>query len=145
MTMRDIDPHMLRTQARRQAILDYVRAHPQCAITDVRAAMPQFSETEIDGDMRRMVRWGELESLPRRHGFRPGFIAIARTTRTAQEIYDSRRRDCAEDSAKRAESRPKNRPGYYRHEPGSLGYTSSGGQGALRASVSIQCGGSGIE
>lgn len=150
---------LLRAQARRQAILDYLHAHPCSmfyalldALSKIDPPIDGVSPINMRGTLANMLKKGEIAATgrPRQHQY----IAIATVTESADELREKFLERQKKNNAKNyrptasaarkaaVKATPVNtwNGGNIRHIGGSLPTgANQRGQGALRPRVTINC------
>lgn len=129
----------LNAQRRRQAILDFLHASPAVALPVITAHMRGLGDDgSMDNAMRTMLGFGEI-TYTGGHGRRK-YIAIAITTRSAEEVMENRIDKIAKKTFVENIDKPvRHLPGRYIHHPGDHPIRNQGGQGALRQATHVNC------
>lgn len=137
--------HLLKNQRRRQAILDELHQRPGQTARQIGAAVGVDHKIVL-GSLHTMRSRGEINSHGTRQNMR--FVAIARTTLSAQDMYDATDKGRAERqaiiNAQAAKKIPDNNPSepwrkVYRGGRLHASDAGSGGQGAVHHRVTINC------
>lgn len=156
---------LLEMEALRSAILEFVRANPECFFIQVKHALnTRFTPRQVAGAMSCMVKAGEIESLGTIKNEKR-FRAIAETTETAAAKLAAKKRrndaayakkygkptkrDAAPVEVEQSEDKPRKyqgatvdpaRPWVTVHREGDTApATDSRGQGSARSKISVNC------
>lgn len=152
-----------RAEQRRQAILDFLNMHGPSNFDALRAEFKHIKFDTLRGSVAGMLRMREIAATgPSRSHI---YIALVVTTRSAEQIRATKtqktresnnrtekRTNFAHDAkreAKRQEYLKREAelcamqsnvaPGHYRHDPDKFRHYPSGGQGAVRRTVFVNC------
>lgn len=152
-----------RAEARRQAVLQYLNANGPSTFEQLCSVLPDQKEASMRGAISGMLRIQEIAATgPKRAHV---YIALVSTTRSAEHIRSEKTRKTNESSARqrklsnvardarreakriadreREDELRKNQcnvaPGHYRHDPDKFRHYPSGGQGAVRRDVFVNC------
>lgn len=130
---------------RRQIILDFLCERPGAKMREISAHVSGIGDpANTSNTIRTMCDWREIRHEGN-HGSRR-YYALVATTRSAEECKSMRDANLAAANALKQQSAAQsaasqNTPGHYVHKPGKNPTPNQGGQGALRATVYIKCGG----
>lgn len=142
MTIADItnSPHYRAAQARRQRILDFLRAHPGARLIDMAAHMAAHGDTysQIANLVVTMVDWREIRYAGEQRARQ--YFALAAATRTDAECCAQRNARLAHANEMRRQQKSMQaaatqRTGGNVHQPGDRPLRHQGGQGARREPI----------
>lgn len=130
---------------RRQLILDFLAEHPGATMRKISAWLIANGDTgNASNTIRTMCDWREAR-YEGSHGSRR-YYPLVTTTRSAEECKAMREANLAATNAPKHKSAGESKdqqtePGRYVHKPGTCRNPNSGGQGACRPHVYVNCGG----